>query len=87
MYTDTDSLIYYIKCDNDIMKRDINRFDTSDYAVDNAYCFSFSANKKVPGLMKHENSGTVMSEFGFRAKIYALRRWEEGHEESKKNQK
>jgi len=23
--------------------------------------------------MKHENSGTVMSEFGFRAKIYALR--------------
>ncbi|KYM83968.1 hypothetical protein ALC53_05636 [Atta colombica] len=40
MYIDTDSLIYYIECDNiyDIMKHDINRFDTSNYAIDNAYC-------------------------------------------------
>jgi len=39
MYTDMDSLIYLIECDDvyDIMKRDISRFDTSDYAVDNAY--------------------------------------------------
>jgi len=38
--TDTDSLIYYIECDNvyNIMKCNINRFDTSDYAIDNAYC-------------------------------------------------
>ncbi|XP_018307240.1 DNA polymerase-like [Mycetomoellerius zeteki] len=35
MYTDTDSLIYYIECDNvyGVMKRDINKFDTSDYAI------------------------------------------------------
>jgi len=37
IYTNTDSLIYHIECDDvyEIMKRDINRFDTSDYAVDN----------------------------------------------------
>ncbi|KYQ47516.1 hypothetical protein ALC60_13457, partial [Trachymyrmex zeteki] len=39
MYTDTDRLIYHVECDDvyDIMKRDINRFDTSDYSIDNAY--------------------------------------------------
>jgi len=75
MYTDTDSLIYLIECDDvyDIMKRDINRFDTSDYAVDNAYGFPL-VNKKVPGLMKAENNGAIMTEFvGLRAKMYALR--------------
>jgi len=44
MYTDTDSLI---ECDNvyEIMKRDISRFDTSDYTVDNVYGIPF-INKK-----------------------------------------
>jgi len=44
MYTGTDSLIslysiYHIECDDvyDIMKRDIAKFDTSDYPIDNAY--------------------------------------------------
>jgi len=39
VYTDMDSLIYYIECDNvyNIMNRDIDRFDTSDYEVDNMY--------------------------------------------------
>jgi len=39
MYTDADSLIYHIKCDNvyEIMKCDISRFDTSDYAIDNVW--------------------------------------------------
>jgi len=34
MYTDTDSLIYYIECDDayETMKCDIARFDTSDYS-------------------------------------------------------
>jgi len=35
IYIDTDSLIYYIECDNvyNIMKRDINRFDISYWST------------------------------------------------------
>ncbi|KYN24367.1 hypothetical protein ALC57_04029 [Trachymyrmex cornetzi] len=79
MYTDTDSLIYHIEniiqCENiyETIKRDIARFDTSDYPVDNAYGMSL-ANKKVPGLVKDENNGMIMTEFvGLRAKMYAVR--------------
>ncbi|XP_050464322.1 uncharacterized protein LOC126858215 [Cataglyphis hispanica] len=75
MYIDTDSLIYYIKCDDiyENMKRVINRFDTSNYSANNAYDIQL-VNKKVPGLMKDENNGAIMTVFvGLRAKMYALR--------------
>ncbi|KYN23183.1 hypothetical protein ALC57_04403 [Trachymyrmex cornetzi] len=75
MYTDTDSLIYRVECENiyETIKRDIARFDTSDYLADNAYGMSL-ANKKVPGIMKDENNGMIMTEFvGLRAKMYALK--------------
>jgi Mg2+ and Co2+ transporter CorA len=39
IYTDTGNLIYEITCDNvyDVMKRNIHRFHTSDYAEDNPH--------------------------------------------------
>ena len=55
MYTDTDSLVYSVECEDvyETMKRDIARFDTSDYPVDNAYGMPL-ANEKVSSLMKDE---------------------------------
>jgi len=71
MYTNTDSLVYHIECEDVYeMKRDIARFDTNDYPADNAYGMPLT-NKKMPGLMKDENNGAIMTEFvELRTKMY-----------------
>jgi len=86
MYTDTGNLIYHIKYDNiyDIMKRDINRFDTSNYVIDNVYDIPL-VNKKVPGLMKDENNGAIMIEFVSENVRLECRR-KEGYEKGKRRQ-
>ncbi|XP_050457546.1 uncharacterized protein LOC126854656 [Cataglyphis hispanica] len=74
MYTDTDSLIYHIECEDvyENIKRNIDKFDMGD-AVDNAYGIPL-VNKKISGLMKDENNGAIMIKFvGLRAKMNALR--------------
>ena len=61
MDTDTYSFIYCIECDNvyETMKRDIAKFDTSDYSADNVYGMPL-ANKKVSSLTKDEINDVIM---------------------------
>lgn len=74
IYTDTDSFIYNIQCEDfyAFLKENSERFDTSDYPLDNKYKIE-KLNKKIPGLMKDECNGQCMSEFvGLRSKMYSI---------------
>lgn len=75
-YTDTDSFVYDITCDDvykDLIRNNYEQFDTSDFAQPNPFDIQ-AHNKKVIGVMKDENSGQIMREFvGLRSKMYAIR--------------
>ncbi|XP_022171546.1 uncharacterized protein LOC111034572 [Myzus persicae] len=75
MYTDTDSLVYYIQTDdfyNDLVNNSnlIDRMDTANLPRDHP-CY-IAERKKIPGLFSDETDGRIMREFiALRAKSYA----------------
>lgn len=78
-YTDTDSYIYRIRLPynqniyRELILKNLNWFDTNDYPKDNQFGIP-QVNKKVPGLMKDECNGQIMTEFvGLRSKMYSVK--------------
>lgn len=74
-YTDTDSFILEIETDDfyEDMRKDLNKYDTSDYTENNIYNIE-RGNTKVPGVFKDELNGTPMQEFvGLRSKMYCIK--------------
>lgn len=79
LYTDTDSLLYnFIDVDAyEIIKNNLNMFDTSEYPQNNKFGIP-QVNAKVLGMMKDELKGEIMQEFvGLRAKMYAIKIYNE----------
>lgn len=55
------------------MKENLERYDTSNYPIDNIFGIPH-ANKKVPGVFKDELNAQIMTEFvGARSKMYAVK--------------
>lgn len=73
LYTDTDSLVLYVKTNNfytDI-QQNLDRFDTSNYDENNVY--KITKNKSVLGRMKDEFAGKpIVSFYGTGAKAYCV---------------
>ena len=77
MYTDTDSVLSKFNVPDiyDYIKRDLSRFDTSDYPSDNIHGVPFAI-KRVLDLMKDENNWKIITKLvGLRAKLYVLKLW------------
>lgn len=75
MYTDTDSFIYHIKGANiyEVIKENIDKFDTSDYPENNQFGIP-RKNKKVIGLFKDETCSKIIeSVIGLRSKMYSVK--------------
>ena len=75
LYTDTDSLIYDIQGTNiyDLMRQNLDKFDTSDYPEDNTQLLPRVNPKKV-GLFKDECNSAILEEFlGLKSKLYCLK--------------
>ena len=85
-YTDTDSLVIYIKTEGfyENIANDVERwFDTSNYDENDKRPLLIGKNKKVIGLFKDELGGKIMTEFvALRAKAYAYL-MEDGSEHKK----
>lgn len=68
-------MIYEIRtdCFYTDMKKHLERYDTSDYPVDNIFGIPL-VNKKVLGLFKDELKSQIMTEFvGLRSKMYSVK--------------
>ena len=74
-YTDTDSFIIYIKAEDffeDISNNVKKWFDMSNCNKNGKRPLPIGMNKKVPGLLKDELEGEIITEFvALRAKTYA----------------
>ena len=74
LYTDTDSLCYFVQTPDiyqDMMSLKDKYLDTSDYPRE--HMLYSDKNKKVPGFMKDETNGVLIKSFcGLRSKMYSL---------------